>query len=325
VSSAEGSGSSNPFAGYDVLSVHGIHDNQPDAVFHFVDEYVESVCIEEHQGGDDTWTEELTDSQSSVQDISGPTGSSMVGITSTELESFNELIKFDHMYFRQPPSEDVEVRSCEESIDHSETELFEVESKSKEEDGNAELSFEEDINLSFLSESDIAQLSNCLDWLIDSSSDALIETKAAAPKCQDTTSYMASLDTETCLQDDIDLLTPFTEDSFVSTNYFDCSIDKQNTYNSTIATDNLLKTNVQDSNSKPDRMPKGVTNSKKCSDNDLTFSDSLVNCSSPGSSSGCESDFSSTTYDDEHMSISTDVGFMDLSFEPFSDLFPALY
>jgi len=272
VSSAAGSGSDNPFAGNDVLPVHSIHNNQSNEVFHFLDEYVESVCIEEEQGGDGTWSDTLT--QSSLDDDSRSTGSSVVGITSTELESFNELIKFDHMYFRQP-SKDADAHPSEKSLDQSETGSYEVISELTCEDESAGLASDEDLNLTSFSESDLAQLTNCLDWFIDSSSDVLTENKATVSKCQDSTSCLASHDDieSDCVSEHTDLLTPFTDDSFISTNYFDCSIDKQNSHNSTFRSDvenlsveNLLKNNDPDSKSKRDRMIKDVAENKKFSE-----------------------------------------------------------
>jgi hypothetical protein len=306
--------------------VLGIDNNEPDAVFHFLDEYVESVCIEEHQGGDSTWSEDLACSESSVHEYSGSTASSVVGITSKELEPFNELIKFDHMYFRQP-SKDADTLSVkkEKSLNQSEIESCEVVSELTSTSETAELASDEDLNLSSFSESDLAQLTNCLDWWIDSSSDGVTENKSTVLKCQDNTSSMASLDDieSMCLPEQIDSLVPFTDDSFISTIYFDSSFDTQNSYNSTfdsnyekMSGENLLKND----------MTKDVVEHKKYSESDSTlFIDSVKNCSSPSSSSGCESDFSSSTYEDEPFSFSTDIGLMDLSDEPFTELFPALY
>jgi len=323
VSSAAGSGSDNPFASYDLLSVHGSHDNQPDAVFHFLDEYVESVSIEEqpHEGGEEGWCGE-----SSVDEDAGSTSSSVVGITPTELESFNELIKFDHMYFRQP-SKDTDIRLTEEPLDQSETESFEVVSELTCEDETDGLASDEDLNLSSFSESDLAQLTNCLDWLIDSSSDVLVEKKTTFSKSEDNTLCLTSLDDidSMCLPEHIDSLTSFTDDSFISTNYFNNSVDKQNSYNSTLkqtSVENLLENPELDSKTKCDQMTKNVAEIKKCNENDSMF---FLDCSSPSSSSGCESDFSSSTNEDDHFTFSTDIGFMDLSDEPFTELFPALY
>jgi len=324
VSSAEGSGSDNHFAGYDVLPVLGIDNNEPDAVFHFLDEYVESVCIEEHQGGgDSTWSEDVSCSQSS--DYSGSTASSVVGITSTELESFNELIKFDHMYFRQP-SKDADIRSLEKdkSLDQFETDSYEV-SELTSVDETAGLASDEDLNLSSFSESDLAQLTNCLDWLIDSSDDVLTENKATVSKCPDNTSCVASFDDieSMCLPEHIDSLTSFTDDSFISTIHFDCSIDTQNSYNSTLKS-NFDKASVE--NSVKYNVTKDKVEQKKFSESESSlFIDSLTNCASPCSSSGCESDFSSSTYEEDPFSFSTDIGLMDMSDEPFTELFPALY
>jgi len=333
VSSAAGSGSDNPFAGYDVLPVHSIHDNQSGAVFHILDEYVESVCIEEHQGGDVAWSEDVTSCQSSVHEDNGSSHSTVVGITPTELEYFNELIKFDHMYFRQP-STDADMHSSEKSLNQSETDSCEVVSELTCRDEMPELASDEDLNLSSFSESDLAQLTNCLDWLIDSSGDMLNKSKDTISKCQDNTSCLGSLDDveSASLPEYIDSLTSFTDDSFISTIPFDCSIDKQNSHNSTFglnfektSVENLLQNSELESQSKVNRMPNDVAN-KKYNDNGSTvFINSLMNCPSPSSSSGCESDFSSSTYDDEHFSFSTDIGLMDLSDEPFTELFPALY
>jgi len=330
VSSAEGAGSDNHFAGYDVLSVHSIHDDQPDAVFHFLDEYVESVCIEEHQGGGDgSWSEDGSVSQSSVDDYTGSTASTVVGVTPAELESFNELIKFDHMYFRQP-SKDADIRASEEekpcSQNQSETESFEVISELPSVDETIGLASDEDLNLSSFSESDLAQLTNCLDWFMDSSADDVTINKTAVSKCLDNASCATSFDDieSMCLPEHIDSLTPFTDDSFISTINFDCSIDTQNSYNSTLesnfvktSSENLLKNNA----TKSDKVEQ-----KKFSVSDSSlFIDSVTNCSSPCSSSGCESDFSSSTYEDDPFSFSTEIGLMDLTDEPFTELFPALY
>jgi len=325
VSSAAGSGSDNPFAGYD-LHVHGSHDDQPDAVFHFLDEYVESVSIDEqpHEGGEDGWCDE-----SSVDEDARSTSSSVVGITPTELESFNELIKFDHMYYRQP-SKNAEVYSSEEPIDHSKTESFEVVSEVACESEAAELASDDELNLESFSESDLAQLTNCFDWLIDSSGNVLGEDRAS--QSQDITSCPASLDDieSSCLSEHIDSLIPFTDDFFISTNNFDCSIDKQNSHNftfglnfETTSVENLVKTNELDTKKNSDLIKKEVGENKKYES--TLVGDSLENCSSPCSSSGCESDFSASTFEDDPFSFSTDIGLTDFTDEPFTELFPALY
>jgi hypothetical protein len=330
VSSAAGSGSDSPFAGYDVLSVHGTHDDQSDGVFHFLEEYAESVCIEEQSGGDASWSEDLV--ESSIDEDSESTSSSMVGITPKELESFNELIKFDHMYFRQP-SKEADTRSCEKPLDQSETGSCEVISELICKDETAELASDEELNLSSFSESDLAQLTNCLDWLIDSSSDMLTECKVNELKCRDDASCLVPYDIESaCLQEHIDSLTPFTDDSFISTIHFDYSFDKHNSNNSTCDSNsekssmqNLVKNSELDFKNNYDHLASSIAEEKNSSKTDSFSPDHLVSCSSPCSSSGCESDFSSSTYEDEHFSFTTDIGLMDFSDEPFTELFPALY
>lgn len=337
MSSAAGTGSNNPFAGNDVLPVHSIHDNQPDAVFHFVDEYVESVCIEEYQGADDgTWSDDLACNQSPVYEDSESTRSPVAEITPAELESFNELIRFDHMYFRQP-SNDSDVCLVEEPLDQSETfESIEVTSELVCKEETTGLESEEDLNLSSFSESDLAQLTDCLDWLIDSSADELTENKAVvSEECERDTSCLGLLDDieSSCLTEHSDSLTSFTDDSFISTTNFDCSIDQQNSYNSTFSPnfentslENLLQNNGLHSRHEYNEKPKDIVGNKSFNESDSkSFVDSVINCSSPCSSSGCESDFSSSSYEDEHFSFSTDIGLMDLSDEPFNELFPALY
>lgn len=334
MSSAEGTGSDNPFAGYGLLPLHNTYDDQSDAVYDCVDEYVESVYIEEHQGGDDRWTEELSGSESSGYEESGSTASSVVGTTSTELESFNELIKFDHMYFRQP-SKDCDKNTSEKSLDQSKIEALEVVSKVACEDEVAGLASDEDLNLSSFSESDLAQLTNCLDWLIDASGDVLLEDKTTISRSQeDTSSCLASLDDieSSCLLDHVDSLSSLTDDSFISTNHFDYSTDKQNLYTSTfssnfvnISSEDLLKSNELNVKRIHDRKDDTVDIRKLSEGDSMFLIDSTVNCTSPCSSSGCESDLSSSTYEDEHLSFSTDIGLMDLTDEPFTELFPALY
>jgi len=336
VSSAEGSGSNNPFAGNDVLSVHSNYDNQPDAVFHFLDDYVESVCIEEQQGEDSTWSADLTYTQSTVDEGDhGSASPSVVGISPAELESFNELIKFDHMYFRRQ-SKDDDMRSFEKSLDQSQAGSCEIATEFSLEHESAGLSLDEDL---VLSESDIAQLTKCCleNWLIDSSDDdEPKKSKATVLDCHDdNTSCLGPLDDieSASLPEYIDSLSPFTDDSFVSTNHLDCSIDKQNSYSyavnsnfETVSVESLLEANGLGSNSNCDQVTKNLGKNNKISENNSTyFIDSMGNSSSPCSSSGCESDFSASTYEDEHFSFSTDIGFMDPSVEPFTELFPALY
>jgi hypothetical protein len=235
------------------------------------------------------------------------------------------------MYYRLP-SKDSDIRSPEKPLDQTETGSFEIISELACKDESPELASDDELNLSTFSESDLAQLTNCLDWLIDSSGDKLIENKpAVSSACQDTEAFEFDIESSG-LSDDIDSLVQFTDDNFISTSYSDCSIDKSNPHNSTLVSnfektsvDSLLNVKKLDSMQKCDRM-KDVVEQKKLNENDSTFDTaSLVNCSSPSSSSGCESDFSSSTFEDDPFSFSTDIGLMDLSDEPFTELFPALY
>jgi len=334
VSSAEGSGSDNPFAGYDVLPVLDTRHHQSDDVFHFLDGYVESVCIEEQQqSGDDdvTWSEEPELTNSDV--LSGPIGSSVVGVTPEELESFNELIKFDHMYSRQPVKD---ICPSEESLNQSGAdclvEVLKLASCKEEEEEIAVPECGEELSLASLSESDLAQLTSCLDWLIDSSDDVLTECKTSVYDCQAVDDMKSSLDDleSECLPEHIDSISCFTNGSFVSESNFDCSLDKHNSINN--LEESLVEGSFFDSglnfNSTYSQISKELAveaQNTHSSESDSCFIESLKNCTSPCSSSGCESDFSSTTYDDEPFSFVNDIAFTDFSHEPFTDLFPALY
>jgi len=238
----------------------------------------------------------------------------VVGITPAELESFNELIKFDHMYYRQPSTDDSAVLSI------NQPELTSVAAFEQ----TSDVALEEELTGSSFTSSDLMQLN--LDWLINN--DVLAESKS-------------NVDVEpTHLTMDDFGVTPvdpnyFTNDLLIPANQLDCTFSKEkpDTYFELTDDDNLsIDHLLEDLGLIVDRRHEmtntdvsGLVENDSMQVETFDRGDSLKNkCLSPSSSSGYDSDFRSTC-DDDQFSFSDEVCFGNLSEEPFTELFPALY
>jgi len=323
VSSAAGTGSNNLVTDDDVLLDDGSHHHESGRLSQFIDEYGECVCIEEPYIIDGIQTADYASGY--LVEPAADTGSShsaVVGISPAELESFNENIRFDHMYYRQPSVQSIVV--IEEPIIQSP-----VPSEDVVDDGS-ELASDDELNLSSFSESDLSKLTDCLDWLIGSASTnddvsglkcSLVAGSAhetCPTQLDDKTTYVASGETGSV---------QFVDDSFISTNPFDCSITEQASHvdASQLVVDNYGPTSCDRFEQTTIDLAKSE-NSFERNANDLI--ESLMTCASPTSSSGCESDFSgssSSSYGDEYFSYSDDINFAALTDDSFTELFPELY
>jgi len=126
--------------------------------------------------------------------------------------------------------------------------------------------------------------------------------------------------------------THFTDDSFISINSSNCLDNKKSQNAVKLSRQSSVQRLFEDLESISDcSYGQGITEDLldvvEHGRNSLTVDHfpSFLNCSSPSSSSGCESDFTSSSYSDEQFPYSDDVGFLSLSEEPFTNLFPALF
>jgi hypothetical protein len=216
------------------------------------------------------------------------------------------------MYYRQPedsaPSKSVGQLQCVAAFEQT-----------------SDAALEQELTRSSFTSSDLMQLN--LDWLIDN--DVLTESKV----------HRDDVEPNRLTIEDLELTsvdsTYFTDDSLIPANQSDslfmkeaCDGSFELTNEENISIDHLLEDLGLIASS---RYEQTTTNIAGLVENDSarvqTFDvgDSLRNnCSSPSSSSGYDSDFNSP-YDDYQFPFSDEVGFENLSEQPFTELFPALY
>lgn len=192
----------------------------------------------------------------------------------------------DHMYHRQLPEPVNSEIECVAAFEQTTDEIVEVVSTECN-----ELDLDENI-----SESDLMELSDCLDWLIEASN-----TGSAVEPFQAIDSSVTG-----------------------DNNTLDNAVVKQ--CNGKLERQSSVQKLLDDLEMLAGKkIEQTTTNLLDFIENDKTSTtDDTRSCSSPYSSSGYDSDFVSS-YDDDLLLNEDNSGLFNTLEEPFSDLFPALY
>jgi hypothetical protein len=232
------------------------------------------------------------------------------------------------MYYRQPSTADDSAKSIDQPEPKS------VASFEQTEQTSDLAALDEELNLSSFTSSDLMQLNDCLglDWLINNETSA--ESKLNVASCHN------DIDKSYFTMDDLDTTvvesTYFTDDSLIPADSTNCLFPNDSSYSysnpasdDSLTIDNLLEDLGLIASSRYEQVVTdigGLVGQTNACVQVVDAVDSLRtnNCSSPSSSSGYESDFKST-YGDDHFSFCDDIGFTNISEEPFTELFPALY
>jgi hypothetical protein len=216
------------------------------------------------------------------------------------------------MYYRQPedfvPSKSFDQSQCVAAFEQT-----------------SDAALDEELTCSSFTSSDLMQLN--FDWLIDN--DVLTESKV----------HRDDFEPNRLTMDDLELTsvdsTYFTDDSLIPANQSDrlftkeaCNGSFELTNEENISIDHLLEDLGLIAGSRYEQTTTDIAGLVENDDarvQTVDLRDSLRNnCSSPSSSSGYDSDFKSS-YDDDQFPFSDEVGFVNLSEQPFTELFPALY
>jgi len=272
--------------------------------------------------------------QSSPQHTSTqPARTTVVGLSAEELESFNELIRFDHMYSRPLPVSLANVPST----------LFAVDSEEKEEhvaecdQSQLAVDDEETSVLPEFSDADLKQLTDCLDQLLEAE---FLNSCANVDDIE-----------PPCLTADCDDEIGFSTDSVVSSDLSTFEILDDSSASpviqSSVSASPVSHVQAGDSTDVPQQWIHGLENryvfeqvttdlaggpvdhsTGKSVEADDSWVESLlcgyVASPSNASSSGCESDLSSSL-GDEQLPYADDNGLFDSYDCQFNDLFPELF
>jgi len=247
---------------------------------------------------------------------------SVVGLTSEELESFNELIRVDHMYSRQPPP----LRTPDTSVTSSAPVAGETDRRAVDAERFDLTLNEEPILLPELSTSDLEKLTDCLDMLIDTE----LMAKACCPTADSVTDNFLCT-TGGGMDDEVG----YTYDSGVSVDLYASGFIDASSFIQPISSEQ--NDSVQPMNgSAPSCTQQTIfdpaddfvircTSTTQPSAED-SWVESLLCAASPSSkSSGCESDMSSASSVDDQIPFSDDSALFDSCDDPFNDLFPELF